>query len=84
MHINKTININRAAPISNSWPSLAKLSANVEGRAVGKNEIENKENVLKSKHSVETERIKKMQKRNPHFLYLNNQYYCIKCTKTNT
>lgn len=49
MHINKTININRAAPLSDSWPSLAKLSANVQGRAVGKNEIENKENVLKSK-----------------------------------
>lgn len=57
MHINKTININRAAPLSDSWPSLAKLLANVEGGAVGKNEIENKENALKSKHSVETERI---------------------------
>lgn len=67
MHINKTININRAATLSDSWPSLAKLSANVEGRAVGKNEIENKENVLKSKHSVETERIKKNAKEKSSF-----------------
>lgn len=49
MHINKTININRAAPLSDSWPSLAKLLANVEGSTVGKNKIENKENALKSK-----------------------------------
>lgn len=56
------IKINRAAPLFDCWLPLAMLLANGEGSAVGKNEIENKENALKSKHSVETQRIKKCKR----------------------